>query len=270
MSQVTVTIPVLVQHTKINEQQQYYISPVFYNSPIGVNRRYEQAVAQFRTEVRAHFKGYAIGRNNADHLLWYLFNPTLQHHVFDYNFVASKQLFRGKVSVVVFELQEQWFACLPSFNSFTFVLEKGNSKALIKEQTQGIVEKLLRIYRKEQQVTTVDLEGYLAEKGEFVTVLNFKVNVTYQQFKFANSAEDWFFTFLGGQEDFDGADEVGKVGQNLNESYPANLQRAFEREDPSRTITSDYLPERKYPPSDFRSGWRRQTQLNSRSGLPLL
>lgn len=230
MSQVTVTIPVLVQHTTINEQQQYYISPVFYNSPIGVNRRYEQAVAQFRAEVRAHFKGYAIGRNNADHLLWYLFNPTLKHHLFDFNFVASKQLFRGKVSVVVFELQEQWFACLPSFSSFTFVLDDGKNKAAIKQQTQTVIEKLLRIYRKEQQVTTVDLEGHLAEKGEFVTVLNFKVNVTYQQFKFASSTDDWFFSFFGGQEDFDGADEIGKVGQNLNENYPANLQRAFERE----------------------------------------
>lgn len=230
MSQVTVTIPVLVQHTHINEQQQYYISPVFYRSPIGVNRRYEQAVAQFKKEVRAHFKGYAIGRNNANHLLWYLFNPILKHYIFDFNFIASKQLFRGKVSVVVFELQGQWFACLPSFSSFTFVLEEGNKKAAIKAQTQTIIEKLLRLYRKEQQVTTVDLEGFWAEKGEFVTVLTFKLNVTYQQFKFTHGAEDWFFTFFGGQENFDGADEVSKVGQNLNELYPANLQRAFERE----------------------------------------
>ncbi|MFK7799842.1 MAG: AAA family ATPase [Aureispira sp.] len=230
MSQVTVTIPVVVQHTQINEQQQYYISPVFYNSPIGVNRRYEQAVAQFKKEVRARFKGYAIGRNNADHLLWYLFNPTLKHYMFDFNFVASKQLFRGKVSVVVFELQEQWFACLPSFNSFTFMLEEGHKKTTVKAQTQVMIEKLLRLYRKEDQVTTVDLDGFWAEKGEFVTVLNFKVNVTYQQFKFEHGSDDWFFTFFGGQEDFDGADEVGKVGQNLNELYPANLQRAFERE----------------------------------------
>lgn len=230
MSQVTVTIPVLVQHTKINKQQQYYISPVFYSSPIGINRRYEQAVAQFRKEVRAHFKGYPIGRNNADHLLWYLFNPTLKHEIFDFDFIANKQLFRGKVSIVIFELQEQWFACLPSFDSFIFVLEHGKRKREIKEQTQFIIEKLLRIYRNEQQVNTIDLEGYWAEKGEFVTTLNFKVNVTYQQFTFSD-VDDLFFTFLGGQEDFDGADEVGKVGQNLNELYPASLQRAFERED---------------------------------------
>jgi ATP-dependent Clp protease ATP-binding subunit ClpC len=230
MSQVTVTIPVLVQHTKINEQQQYHISPVFYNSPIGVNRRYEQAVAQFRKEVRAHFKGYAIGRKNADHLLWYLFNPDLKHYIFDFNFVASKQLFRGKISVVIFQVQEQWFACLPSFHSFTFALESGKKKAVVKQQVQETIEKLLRVNRKRLQTNTLDLESYWAEKGEFVTVLNFKLNVTYQQFKFSNSPDNWFFSFLSGQEDFDGADEVGKVGHNLNELFPANLQRAFERE----------------------------------------
>jgi ATP-dependent Clp protease ATP-binding subunit ClpC len=42
--------------------------------------------------------------------------------------------------------------------------------------------------------------------------------------------------FFGGQDDFDGAVEIEKVGTNLNLSYPTQLKRAFQREDMVRQL----------------------------------
>lgn len=232
MSQVTVTVPVLVRHLDINNQQQYQIAPIFFPNPIAVNRRYEEAISQFKKEVRDHFKGLKIGRSNADYLLWYMFNPKLQHKILKLDFIAGKQSVRGSFSLLYFKLQQTTFVCLPSFNSFVFAMdEEDPSLKDVVAQTQVVIEKLLRIYKKNEGVTTLNMERYYATSGEFHTTLEFKVTASHNGFSFEETGDDWMFAFFGGgQEDFDGGEEVGKVGVNLNELYPVNLKRAFERE----------------------------------------
>lgn len=231
MSQVTVTVPVLVRHIEINNQQQYHLSPVFFPNPIAVSRRYEEAVSQFKKEVRDHFKGLKIGRENADYLLWYMFSPKMTHKIIKMNFIAGKQSVKGAFSITYFKLQGKTFVCLPSFNSFVFVLdEEHKSFKSIVTETQLMLEKLLRVYKKNAGVVTLDMEEYYATSGEFVTTLEFKINVGHNNFRFENRPNDWMFAFFGGQEDFDGAEEIGKVGVDLNELYPVGLKRAYERE----------------------------------------
>lgn len=232
MSQVTVTVPVLVQHIDVNNQQQYHIAPIFFPNPIAVSRRYEEAVSQFKKEVRDHFKGLKIGRSNADYLLWYMFSPKMTHKILKMDFIAGKQSVKGAFSVVYFELQNRIFVCLPSFNSFVFLLDEADhSPRDIMLQTQVMIEKLLRVYKKNAGVTTLDMSSFYATSGEFITTLEFKLTATHHSFKFEKTPDDWMFAFFGGQEDFDGAEEIGKVGVNLNELYPVELKRAFERED---------------------------------------
>jgi ATP-dependent Clp protease ATP-binding subunit ClpC len=231
MSQVTVTVPVLVRHLDINNQQQYHISPVFFPNPVAVNRRYQEAVSHFRKEVRNHFKGLKIGRENADYLLWYMFNPKLIHKVIDMDFTAGKQSVKGAFSIIYFKLQNKTFVCLPSFNAYVFLLDKEHKSVKdIKLQAQLTIEKLLRLYKKNEGVTTLDMEDYYATKGEFVSTLEFKITASHNSFKFESSTDDWMHAFFGGEEDFDGGEEVNKVGVNLNELYPVYLKRAFERE----------------------------------------
>ncbi|BDS12439.1 AAA family ATPase [Aureispira anguillae] len=232
MSQVTVNVPVLVQQIDVNNQQQYHISPVFFPNPIAVNRRYEEAVSLFKKEVRDHFKGLKIGRANADYLLWYMFSPQMTHKIIKMDFIAGKQSVKGAFSIIYFRLQNKVFVCLPSFNSFVFVLEEDQASFKgIAAQTQLMIEKLLRVYKKNAGVVTLDMESYYASSGEFVTSLEFKVNAAHNNFRFEQTPDDWMFAFFGGQEDFDGAEELGKVGVNLNELYPVHLKRAWEREE---------------------------------------
>ena len=238
MSQVTVTVPVVVQHIELNKQQQYNISPLFFANPVAVNRRYDDAVAQFKKNVRDHFNNLEINRFNSDFLLWYLFNPSLKHKTLHFDFVAGKQSVKGDISIVYFNLKGNTYVCLPSFNSFVFLSDdKSKNQQNVHLQVQLIIEKLLRSYKKNQGIKTIDMLPYYAAKGEFVTTLEFKINVSFSGFKFESNPNDWIFALFGGQTDFDGADEIYKVAVNLNESYPNNLKRAFQREDLVRNLS---------------------------------
>lgn len=231
MAQVNVTVPVLVQLLDDDDHQTYHLSPLFFAHPVGIHRRYDQAVAQFKKEVQSRFKGYAIGRENANYLLWYLFNPVLRQQTIHINTAIGKQLVKGAISVLTFELKEHTFCCLPGFGSFVFVLEKDEDLRDLRSRTLKVVEKLIRVEKKAQNNATIDVEPFFATKGEFVTTLEFKVNVKFKDFAFAERNDNWFFAFFGGNQDFDGADELEKVGVNLNEQYPSQLLRAFEREE---------------------------------------
>lgn len=231
MSQVTITLPILVRQLEINKQQQYHLSPVFFSHPIAINRRYEEAIAQFKREVRNHFKGLKIKRNNADHLLWYQFDPQVQHQRLKLDFIAGKQSVKGAFSLVYFKVQAHTYVCLPSFDSFIFALPKGEDSIKdIRQQTQLMIEKLLRLYKKQEGVQTLDMEEFYAAPGEFVTTLQFKVKASTGGFSFEENAEDQLFALLGKGDDFDGEEELNTVGVNLNEAYPVGLKRAFERE----------------------------------------
>lgn len=230
MSQINITVPVLVQLLDDDGHQIYHLSPLFFSHPMGIHRRYDQAVAQFKKEVQSRFKGYPIGRDNADYLLWYLFNPDLRQSQVYIHTTIGKQLVKGTITVLTFELKGQIFCCLPGFGSFVFALERDETLKDLRERTLKVVEKLIRAEKRAQNNSTIELEHYFATKGEFVTTLEFKVNVTFKNFAFAEKNNDWFFAFFGGNQDFDGADELGKVGVNLNEQYPTSLLRTFERE----------------------------------------
>ena len=230
MPLVNVTVPVMVQLLDDDNHQTYHLSPLFFAHPVAMHRRYDQAVAQFKKEVQTRFKGQSIGRSNADYLLWFLFNPELKQHTVYIHTTISKQLVKGDITVLVFKLKDKTFCCLPSFGSFVFALEANETLQDLRARTHKVVEKLIRAEKKAQNNATIEVEDYLATKGEFVTTLEFKVNVKFKEFAFAESNDDWFFAFFGGTQDFDGADELDKVGVNLNEQYPADLHRAFERE----------------------------------------
>ncbi len=232
MSQVTLTVPVLVQQIEVNKEQNYQIVPVFFRYPIAVNRRYEETISQFKKEVRNHFKGQKITRENSNNLLWFMFNPKMTHQVHKFDFVAGKQLVRGSFSLLYFELQGNVFVCLPSFYNYIFVVQVADPKFTdIVRETQTIIEKLLRAYKKNSGVTTWDMERHYATKGEFMTTLEFKTTVNHGGFKFEQDENDWMRAFFGGNQDFDGAEEIDKVGNNLNLYYPNRLKRAFYREE---------------------------------------
>lgn len=231
MSYLKLEFPILVQNIQQNEQSNYHLKPLFVPSPIVSDRRFEPAVRKIRDALSARLKGFEISRANADHLLWYSFNPEIQFSTFQYSFSVSRQFFNGKISVATFLLKEMTFVCLPAFDNFIFIARThAADKTNIKNAVETVLLKYLKNKKAELQ-EDLDFENYYATKGEFVTTVSQNIKIKQGAFRSEKSSDAFFFDSLAPSSDFDGGVEIEKVGADLLRHYPDKLLRAFQRAD---------------------------------------
>lgn len=226
MTFIKLKVPTLVQDIKVEGKSQYYLRPVFIAHPISTNLRYELAVAQYQKELKHLFKGFSVDRQNAQDLLWFTFDPDLQTHRFHFEFSLGKEYIKGPFFCVIFEWQHYLFGCLPAFDHFMYVLGELDMRlAEQRNRTEEVVRFLLREYLEED--SEFDPINYYAGRRDFVTTLEVGIHINEKQLKFERESQNWFFSNLQASEDFNGAIELERVGQDLNSRYPNELDRAF-------------------------------------------
>ncbi len=230
MAVLRLKIPILVKDTKVDNQQLYYLRPLFTGHPIATNRRLELATARLRDEIKQYFKGFTVDKNNADHLLWYLFNPDIQYDIFEFNFRVGEVWVAGKFGVASFQLQGITFACLPEVNNYMFMAASEGARFNLKNRTEQVLKRLLPMLKKDQP-EDFEIERYYAGGREFVTHIEVNVNIGFGLFKHEIAEQSWIFARLRDTSEFEGAVEVERVGYDLNSRYPAELGRAFYRDD---------------------------------------
>lgn len=231
MPSIKLEVPTLVRDIAVEGKNYYYLRPLFVNHPVATNRRYEQAVAQYKNEIRHLFRGFRLNRANADRLIWYLFNPDMSYQQIPVYVKFGASLIEGPVSTVRFSLQDHTFICLPGILNFMFIANKSASGKVDLDAEVNRVCKTLFRNLKAEQGDDFSAEGYFASRREFITSAELSVNIGFDTFKFEQTDHPWFFSRLQSSMDFDGAVEIERVGQNLNNLYPTDLQRAFYREE---------------------------------------
>lgn len=231
MALVHLNIPVLVKSTKVENRNYYYLSPFFTGHPVTSHHRLEMATARLRSEIKQYFKGFELTRQDSDALLWYLFNPTLQYHLFSYNFRTGDIWVDGQIGVASFTLQGMTFACLPNVNNFMFIAGDGNMKKPLLQLKTGKVLKRLFVQLKREEGQDFDISAYYSGNREFITQVEVNINISLGAFKHEAADMDMFLTRLREEMNFDGALEIEKIGVDINSLYPAELGRAFHRDD---------------------------------------
>ncbi|MEM1321566.1 MAG: AAA family ATPase [Bacteroidota bacterium] len=99
----------------------------------------------------------------------------------------------------------------------------------INQQVEKVVRQLLKKIRNEDD--DFNAEDYFADKSEFTSSTSLNVYITEGNFQFEQEDTDWLFARQGSDHQFDGATEIEKVGNDLNSRYPAELGRAFFRDE---------------------------------------
>ncbi len=228
---VNLNIPVLVQNIQVDEKPVYYFRPAFLTYPIASHRHYDLGLARFTKEVRNLFNGYTLEHSTMNHLLWFMFNPTIQTKQLQLDILFGKQNVSGKFFIVFFDLRHLSFVLLPALDNYMFILQKGEQGVdSLKDQIGKVVKKRLRIL-KEKAGQDFDPSKYLSPKKEFITTASVQLNINHPDFSFGNSFDNWLFSSLPHQEDFNGAIEIEKVGIDINGKYPAELRRAYCRDE---------------------------------------
>ncbi len=230
MSSVKINLPILVQNIEVDNKKEYYLKPLFIAYPLVIHRRYERAVSKFQTEVRHIFNGFSVSRDNFQNLLWFCFNPSLTYKVYPMEFSIGKSYIKGSFGVAYFMLKGICYVCLPAFNNYFFIIEPNEKgKYFVADEAEKVIRYFFR--QRYKEAGSVEPEAFFAVKGEFISQVEFFVNVGGGKFGFEESGLSFFFSNFGMHEEFIGATELEKVGHDLNERYPAELRRAFYRED---------------------------------------
>ena len=246
MASIDLKIPTLVQNIHVEEKSQYYVRPLFLNYPVASNRRFDLAVSALQKEVKQLFKGYQLSRENASQLFWYLFHPQVNYKLHPLNFnLGGSQYINGLFGIASFELKGLTFVCIPLLNNYMFICD-GSGPAEIAESARRAIEKQLKRLKKEQGEDFIP-DIYFSTKKEFLTTVEVDVNIKNSPYKFGAKPDNWFFNRLSPQAEFDGGTEIEKVGYNLNSLYPAELQRAFYREELVTKIGKIIFQERNIP-----------------------
>ncbi len=229
MASVNLQVPTLVSNLHIEEKEHYVLRALFTAYPTAVNQRYEQAVSHYKKEIRQLFKGYNLKREEAEQLLWFLFNPEIKYHQFHFQFHLHRQFISGRFAAASFRLKGHTFVCLPQLDNFMFLQEEraGNS---LEQSCRRVVKSLLEEYQKQEQ-GAFDANRFQASEKSFVTTIETIVNVGHEPFAFDAPANNWFFSTLMADTTFDGAAEVEIAGEDLNARYPSELDRAYHREE---------------------------------------
>ncbi len=205
--------------------------PLFRAYPLVGDIRFETCLQKLKKEIRLQLRSYQLSRSNASELHWYQFNPSVKYIPYKLELILNRKSFKGDFGLVTFVFKEKRFILLPSFKNFLFIAEH-------EEMSEGMiinaaVEKSIKLAKKWFKESEGEIEDEIDTnaKKEFLHSMKFDVRIGKTPFQFEQVRQDWFFAASQGAETFDGAFEIEKVGNDLNEKYPNQLKKAFFRED---------------------------------------
>ncbi len=227
MPVTTLTIPTIVQPVQLNGQDVFHLRPLFFDSPVSTHRRYADAVSQFKGLMKRRFGGYQFRRPVAEQLLWFKFGYDVKLSHFNYDFSIGSHYVKGKFSVASFELQGNLFACLPALGNFMFIVPKDErGRHDLKTEAGKTIRDLLRKF-KQSEGNDFDASQYYTPRREFLTVIRQEVSVKDGAFTFEEDGGMDIFAAFRNMKEFDGSEEIEKVGQDLCAKYPDELRRAW-------------------------------------------
>lgn len=220
------TVPLEFPALVIPSKEGYHLRPLFLDSPSCTAKRFREAVDLLTNDVRRLFRGFETERGTIDELLWFAFNPNLKFELKKLCFNIGPYMVFGDFAVVRFVIKNHQIICLPRFdNLFAIIGNNLLEHGSFSEQLTAIVHDQMQ-QRRKTDPNEFSPGDYYASRGEFVTTISLPVNVKRAKFPFEKQIDAVFSSLAAQPEIFSGAVELDRVGSNLREQYPNQLQRA--------------------------------------------
>lgn len=225
MPRIQCEFPVLVMPQKGS----YRVRLLFNNHFSTEAVRFKDALEILIKRIKRALVEFSATRDNLEDLFWYHFNPKIHFYQQRLQFSLGQTYIDGHFAIAEFKIKEQKIAFLPFVdNKFLMLFSDSKTYGSNIAQIEGQVHEYLREQRKKEDYFSA--QYYYASGKEFITTVDFYVNIKQDKFPFESSGFS-FFALQHRQGEFDGAVEVNKVGQNWCDLYPDRLQRAILRDD---------------------------------------
>jgi len=224
MPTVKSTIQLLVQPS----DKKYRIKPLFYGHPEVVADRFDEGLRMIKKRIKESLKLFKFNRDSGDPLLWMIFNPDLKSKLLHLRIPVGRAGLEGSFYYISYQLQGMTFVCLPAFNQYQFIATYGLP---IEEQVADTIAHLVKTHKKSLDSREVfDLSVFTTPKGTFVHPLEMNLSIVPEKFSFEEQDLSSLFSSIVPSSKFNGQNEIYAVGENLNERYPGDLSRAYQRD----------------------------------------
>lgn len=224
MPSVKSTIQLLVQPTG----KKYRLKPLFYGHPEVVAERFDEGLRMIKKRIKENLKYFNFDRTTGDPLLWMIFNPEVKGQLINLRIPVGRAALEGNFYYVSYQLQGMTFVCLPAFDQYQFIATYG---VPLHTQVADTIAHLVKTFKKSLDSREIfDINIYTTPKGSFIHPLEMNLSVTPQKFSFEQEDLGSLFASMVPSSSFDGQREITTVGENLNERYPSELSRAYQRD----------------------------------------
>lgn len=230
MVQLDLKVPTLVSHVVVNEKPHFQLRPLFFSYPHITDRRFHQATDLYKKEIRQHFKHFELSRSLSPQLLWFLFDPPTTLHRPQVEFKMGRNLVRGRFLVIDFTINSLKVVYLPLLNNMMYIEDASpETSELDSNKLEKAIRKQLK-KEKDRLGDDFDLINYYSDNRDFLSIIPLRLEVKFGPIEYIREEANNFFAALFEKPDFQGITEVQKVGNDLNERFPRQLQRAYFRD----------------------------------------
>lgn len=231
MVQLDLKVPTLVSHVIVNDKPHFHLRPLFYSYPHITERRFQHATELYKKEIRQTFKYYDLTRFGSKQLLWFLFNPNVEIERRQVEFKMGRDWIKGKFLLAHFQVNGLQVVYLPQLNNMMYIEQSSSEELRIDEsKLENAIRKQLK-KEKDRLGESFRLEDYYTDSRDFLTSVPLRLEVKFGTIEYVEDEAVNFFAALFEKPDFQGITEIQKVGMDLNDLYPNQLQRAFFRDD---------------------------------------
>ncbi len=228
MVHLELKIPTLVQHIQVDGKPYFNLSPLFLRGPVATHRRYQEAIANYRQEIRRNMADFKLNRNNSEDFFWLFFHPTVYFQKQRLIFSMGRDVVDGLFSTVEFSVNKMQVLLLPGFGNSMQILDV-NEGSLDSVALERLIRRRLTQER-EVHGSYFSPEEYYATPRDFIAEIPVKLELQFSPIAIGQPEAEHYFFRKNDELEFDGASELYKIGSNLNELYPQELQRAFFQE----------------------------------------
>lgn len=226
MANIQLEFPVLIRKYPDNY---YEVKPLLFSYGRAFVQDFQKALDQLRLNILKDLRRKQVDRDMIDELMWLKFCPEISLESLHLEFKSGSQFVNQHFTISTFTINNQLVIHLPDFGNHMFMIKDPRllrplSDKNIIEKISDTIKALLRSERT-QQKKPLELEDYASRKGEFVSILRFKININNPIPEIYTERN--LFESLFGDKKFYGATELYKVSQSLNDLYPGLLHSAY-------------------------------------------
>ncbi len=198
------------------------VRPLFNLNTTEQGKSLQRAVNKLTQTLRNQFEIHGKKARHYD-LTWFTFSPLLSSKILSFRLFLASKSFDCKYLFVVFDAFGKKLAFTPNVPGIWFEIGRGED---LQTRAEEVLTEHFRELERKEGKNSQNPEEFSFTGKAFVTTLSLNLQLP-QIYK---PEEQDLFARIGGESHIDGGHELRRVGRNLNELFPDDLERANGRE----------------------------------------